>query len=157
MCFLGLDLTKYLAYLSLCTMSSHLPLFFSPSHIRSDDSAPASPTFSLYCTFLPTGGDSSLATLISFEFARACTTLHSPLHTQMSRNEVYISHSFLFPYIKLLYPPVRRQRWLLIYCNVHKKDMTQFFFLSSSPSNSFICGFREKKTISDVCEGSDKC
>jgi hypothetical protein len=46
----------------------------------------------------------------------------------MSRNEVYISIPFLFPYIKLLYPPVRRQRRLLIYCNVHKKDMTQFFF-----------------------------
>ena len=27
----GLDLTKYLAYLSLCTMSSHFP-YISPSH-----------------------------------------------------------------------------------------------------------------------------
>jgi hypothetical protein len=81
----GLDLTKYLAYLSLCTISSHFPLFFH-FLVRPDDLVlPAR----LFSTSTHWQGP-LLATLISFELVRACVRHGYTLlwHKQMSRNEV---------------------------------------------------------------------
>src|SRR5713226_5567098 len=67
-CF-GLDLTEYLAYLSLCTMSSHSPLSYT--FRMSDDLDPTDrPTFAPLSTCAR-----SLANII-----RTCAPRHTPSH-----------------------------------------------------------------------------
>jgi hypothetical protein len=128
----GLDLTKYLAYLSLCTMSSHFPLF-SPSLIRSDDLAPTRPTF-LYLWQGPL-----LATLISFELVRTCSRATLSFGTKCHVMKVYISIPFSLITVSRCDASAE-----LIYAK-RTLMMTRFFLLFII-FQFIYCGFREKGT-----------
>jgi hypothetical protein len=108
----GLDLTKYLAYLSLCTTSSLSPFFHF--HLLIPTSTPVRAVL--------------LATLISFELVRA-PRLHSPLH-QCHVMKFYISIPF-FPQLQYYcIPGATTAPVNLSYHNVHQKghDTNSFPF-----------------------------